>query len=67
MELFVIREYGNLKLGDICECTEEMWISDHPSVLVTKPDGSEFWYYKYMFKTMIDIRDSKLNDILDDL
>jgi hypothetical protein len=66
IQLFVIRDDvigDDLKMGDICTCTEEMWNSYHLSVLVKKPNGYEFWYNKCMFKTIEDIRNDKLKDI----
>jgi len=66
IKLYVIRESvigDDLKVGDICLTTEEMWYSDHESTLVSRPDGKEFWYNKCQFKTIDEIRNDKLNDI----
>jgi hypothetical protein len=53
----------DLKKGDVCDVTEEMWHSWHPAALVTKPDGKEFWYQKSAFKLLTEIREEKLNEL----
>lgn len=66
IKLYVIRESvigDDLKVGDICLVTEEMWYSDHLSALVTKPDCTQFWYNKCQFKTVDEIRNDKLNHL----
>ena len=52
---------NDIKIGDVCEVTDLMWNSDHPSSLVTRPDGSHFWYHKLAFKPLDEIREEKLN------
>lgn len=49
--------------GDVCDVTEEMWYSNHPAALVTKPDGKEYWYQKSAFRLLEDIREEKLNKL----
>ena len=61
-ESYLIDKY--IKNGDICETYKfDMWYSDHPFVLVTKPDGSQFWYQKIAFKLLDEIREEKLNSL----
>jgi len=67
IDIKVVRKtqwYGDdLKIGDICKVSESMWNSEHQSTLVTKPDGSQFWYNKCQFKTLDEIRNDKLNNL----
>ena len=53
----------DIKKGDVCEVTEEMWYSSHPAALVRKPDGKEFWYQKSAFKLLSEVRNDKLNEL----
>jgi hypothetical protein len=54
----------DIKMGDVCEVTEVGWYSNHPAVLVTKPNGSQFWYQKASFKPLDEIREEKINTLL---
>ena len=54
----------SIKIGDVCEVTEVGWYSNHPAVLVTKPNGSQFWYQKASFKPLDEIREEKINTLL---
>jgi hypothetical protein len=64
MKLVVVNEESlinrDIKNGDICDSDDDIWYSDHPATLVTKPDGSQFWYQKIAFKTLDEIREEKL-------
>lgn len=60
-ESFLINK--DIKSGDVCEVTEDMWNSDHPAALVTKPDGSKFWYNRSAFKLLQEIREEKLKSL----
>jgi|688.fasta_scaffold614308_2 hypothetical protein len=54
----------DIKMGDVCEVTEVGWFEYHPAVLVTKPNGSQFWYQKASFKPLDEIREEKINTLL---
>ena len=65
MKLVVVNESyiinKDIRNGDVCDVTEDMWLTNHPATLVTKPDGSQFWYQKIAFKLLDEIREDKLN------
>ena len=67
MKIVVVNESQlinkDIKMGDVCEVTEDMWTSLHPAALVTKPDGSQFWYQKVAFKSIDEIREEKLQKL----
>lgn len=67
MKIVVVNESylinKDIKMGDICDVDDDIWESDHPATLVTKPDGSQFWYQKIAFKSLQEIRDEKLDEL----
>lgn len=67
MKLVVVNESylinKDIRNGDVCDVTEDMWLTNHPATLVTKPDGSQFWYQKIAFKLLDEIREDKLNSL----
>ena len=56
-------ELQELKIGDICEVSDLEWADNFSSIHVKRPDGTYFWYYKYLFTPISEIRENKLKKL----